>query len=320
MKILEVINLGKDAKDEEVAKAIADKSIGVLATAVAAGKSFFQYKSGIYDEKKCGEKVNHAMVFVGYGIEDGVVFFRLRNSWGGWGDSGHINVRRGLSSKSYNICRTSEFAQYPILSGSEEKDREDDNDDDDDDEDDDDGGKGCGKWKILEGKQLRGGMTDMIFSVEEAKEKCEKDDRCKGICCEGRKCELNKKDKYKDDKDSVSYLLDRGGDDDDNGQDDEKDRDDDDKGSWKKLVGKQLRGGMSKMIYSLEEAKEKCQKDKNCKGICCEGDKCELNKKEKYKDNKDSVSYLLNRDNEDDDDDNDDEDNDRSSGKWTKLV
>ena len=321
MKILEVINLGRDAKDEEVAKAIADKAIGVLATAVAAGKSFFQYKSGVYDEKKCGEKVNHAMVFVGYGIKDGEGFFRLRNSWGGWGDSGHINVRRGMNGKSYNICRTSEFAQFPKLSGGEEKDDEDDKDD----HEEDDGNGGGGKWRKLVGKQLKGGMTDMIYSVEEAKEKCEKDDKCKGICCEGNKCELNKKDKYKDDEDSVSYLLNRdGNDDDDDDKDDDKDRDDEDddggSGSWKKLVGKQLKGGMTDMIYSLEEAKEKCEKDKNCKGICCEGNKCELNKKEKYKDDKDSISYLLNRDGNDEDEDDDDDDGDRGSVKWKKLV
>ena len=286
LTIIETIKIDKG--DEAVAKAIADKSIGVLATAVEAGKLFFQYKEGIFDEKKCGDKVNHAMVFVGYGIKDGRGFFRLRNSWGSWGDEGHINVRRGLDGKNYNICRITDFAQYPSISGGDDDRKEDDSDEDDDEDDD-------GRWKKLAGKQLRGGITSMKYSVEEAKVKCEKAKACVGICCEGSKCELNKKTKYREDKGSVSYLLNRDGKDDDNEEKDEKDDDSDDDGKWKKLVGKQLRGGLTSMKYSVKEAKVKCEKAKACVGICCERSKCELNKKTKYREDKDSVSYLLNR-------------------------
>ena len=55
------------------------------------------------------------------------------------------------------------------------------------------------------------------------------------------KCELKKKDKYRDDKDSISYLLNRDGHDDDDSDDRDKDDDRKDGRKWKKLVNIQLR-------------------------------------------------------------------------------
>ena len=45
-------------------------------------------------------RVNHAVTVVGYGTEDGVDYWLVKNSWGSrWGDKGFIKMKRGV-----NMC------------------------------------------------------------------------------------------------------------------------------------------------------------------------------------------------------------------------
>jgi len=63
------------------------------------------YKSGIYNGKatlseanlECNpSKVNHAVLIVGYGVYDGISYWKIRNSWGSiWGEQGHFRIVRG---------------------------------------------------------------------------------------------------------------------------------------------------------------------------------------------------------------------------------
>lgn len=42
--------------------------------------------------------INHSILVVGWGEEDGVKFWICRNSYGpSWGEKGHFRVRRGLN-------------------------------------------------------------------------------------------------------------------------------------------------------------------------------------------------------------------------------
>ena len=54
--------------------------VGSMAVAVEANKSFQLYEGGVYDGD-CGTQINHAVVAVGYGEENGVPFWKIRNSW-----------------------------------------------------------------------------------------------------------------------------------------------------------------------------------------------------------------------------------------------
>ncbi|XP_030749404.1 cathepsin L-like proteinase [Sitophilus oryzae] len=68
--------------------------------AVAIDGDYIQfYASGIYDDTTCNpNKLDHAVLAVGYGIENGTDYWILKNSWGSsWGESGYIRFLRGVN-------------------------------------------------------------------------------------------------------------------------------------------------------------------------------------------------------------------------------
>ena len=65
--------------------------------AVVQGDSlvFTQYATGVITEASCYEsrEVNHAVLIVGYGVENGLQYFLVKNSWGDtWGDKGFVKI------------------------------------------------------------------------------------------------------------------------------------------------------------------------------------------------------------------------------------
>lgn len=81
--------------EEQLAKACCQ--YGPISVAIDAGCFTFQlYKGGIYDDDSChNEMLNHAVGLVGYGVENGVKYWIIRNSWGAsWGEDGYIRMIR----------------------------------------------------------------------------------------------------------------------------------------------------------------------------------------------------------------------------------
>ena len=71
---------------------------------------FKYYKSGVMTGN-CNTALDHAVLVVGYGTEDGVDYWKIKNSWGDfWGEGGYIKIERGT-----NKCGVAEMPSYPLL-------------------------------------------------------------------------------------------------------------------------------------------------------------------------------------------------------------
>lgn len=80
-------------KNEETIKQVLFEN-GPLSIAVDATE-FQTYTKGIKRDCRFG-RLNHGVALVGYGEEDGVKYWIVRNSWGkSWGEEGYIRLERG---------------------------------------------------------------------------------------------------------------------------------------------------------------------------------------------------------------------------------
>jgi cathepsin L len=84
-----------------------------LAVAIEADKMVFQtYSTGVLTSDRCGTSLDHAVLAVGYGTEDGQDYWLVKNSWNTtWGDQGYIKL--GMDS-STGVCGVQEDPQLPV--------------------------------------------------------------------------------------------------------------------------------------------------------------------------------------------------------------
>lgn len=99
--------------DNEIELQRAVATIGPISVAIDASGQFRFYKKGIYYNSACGVGgLNHAVLAVGYGQEDGKDYWLVKNSWGTkWGDQGYIKMTRNKR----NHCGIASYASYPVL-------------------------------------------------------------------------------------------------------------------------------------------------------------------------------------------------------------
>uniref|UniRef100_A0A8B9RCP3 Cathepsin H n=1 Tax=Astyanax mexicanus TaxID=7994 RepID=A0A8B9RCP3_ASTMX len=74
---------------------------------------FMSYTSGVYTSTECHnttDTVNHAVLAVGYGEQNGTPYWIVKNSWGtSWGMDGYFFIERGK-----NMCGLAACSSYPL--------------------------------------------------------------------------------------------------------------------------------------------------------------------------------------------------------------
>ena len=86
-------------------------SVGVC----AGGWTFKNYKRGII-KTGCCTSIDHAVLAVGYGTDNGVDYWLVKNSWNStWGENGYFRLLRDMSKKDEGTCGIYQTPTYPIL-------------------------------------------------------------------------------------------------------------------------------------------------------------------------------------------------------------
>jgi cathepsin L len=92
-------------------------SRGPVSIAIEADTRLFQfYSGGIITDTMCGESLDHGVLVVGYGEEQGEKYWLVKNSWGeSWGEDGYVRIARSDSENDNGICGIAMQASYPVV-------------------------------------------------------------------------------------------------------------------------------------------------------------------------------------------------------------
>jgi C1A family cysteine protease len=88
-----------------------------VAVAIEADTRYFQsYSSGILTSSSCGTTLDHGVLTVGYGEENGQKYWLVKNSWGTtWGDKGYVKIARTESTNDPGICGIAMDPSFPTV-------------------------------------------------------------------------------------------------------------------------------------------------------------------------------------------------------------
>ena len=105
---------------QDMAAAVAQQPVSVAIEADT--KTFQLYKSGVITGSACGTKLDHGVLVVGYGTENGQDYWLVKNSWStSWGDNGYVKIGKSDSTDDVGVCGIASSPSF-IISDSKQLD------------------------------------------------------------------------------------------------------------------------------------------------------------------------------------------------------
>ncbi len=87
-----------------------------VSVAIEADTRTFQlYAGGVVNSGSCGTNLDHGVLVVGYGTQDGNDYWLVKNSWGqDWGEDGYVKIARTNSTSDPGVCGIALQPSFPI--------------------------------------------------------------------------------------------------------------------------------------------------------------------------------------------------------------
>jgi C1A family cysteine protease len=88
-----------------------------VSIAIEADTRYFQsYAGGILTSTSCGTSLDHGVLIVGYGNQNGQDYWLVKNSWGTtWGEQGYVKIARSSSTNDPGICGIAMEPSFPSV-------------------------------------------------------------------------------------------------------------------------------------------------------------------------------------------------------------
>ena len=88
-----------------------------VAIAISADTKLFQsYSSGVITSSSCYTSLDHGVLIVGYGTENGQDYWLVKNSWSDtWGMDGYVKIAKSSSTNDPGVCGIAMDPSFPSV-------------------------------------------------------------------------------------------------------------------------------------------------------------------------------------------------------------